>query len=330
MNGAFSDIVGQEQVVSLLSSAIDADAVSQAYLIARSDLATMRQIALCLAAAVLSPDCAEVRGDVLRQSHPDLHVLMPQGTNGYLIEQVREMIYDTGLTPVKASRKVYIVEQADQLRGAPANALLKTLEEPSDDVVCILLTENDQEVLATIRSRCQVLICHRGDGSTDRENQAVTDLLFRVAQGADNKAILDGAKLLLAANETDIDELKQQQDEESKAADQYLSQSATKSLEAGHKRRISMRQRELLLESIAVARSWLRDCLLVSQGTPELIAYQERYAEIVQVASSCGDRGLLDAVDATEKARMRISYNVTPQLAMEAMLFEIREALCPR
>ena len=55
----------------------------------------------------------------------------------YLVEQVREIVADTALSPIQADKKIYILDRVDQLGASAANAFLKTLEEPADDVVMI-------------------------------------------------------------------------------------------------------------------------------------------------------------------------------------------------
>ncbi len=80
------------------------------------------------------------------RKHPDVHYYAPAGVNGYLVEQVREIVADTALAPIMAGKKVYILDRVDLL-GTAANAFLKTLEEPPADVVLILLGRTRESVL---------------------------------------------------------------------------------------------------------------------------------------------------------------------------------------
>ena len=96
-------------------------------------------------------------GRILRRKHPDVRYFAPAGANGYLVEQVREIVADTALSPIQADKKIYILDRVDQLSASAANAFLKTLEEPADDVVMILLGRTRESVLPTIVSRCQVV-----------------------------------------------------------------------------------------------------------------------------------------------------------------------------
>ena len=71
------------------------------------------------------------------------------------IDQVRDLISEMTMTGVEEGRKIYVLHHADRLNVASANMLLKFLEEPDGDVMAILLTEQIQSILPTIRSRCQ-------------------------------------------------------------------------------------------------------------------------------------------------------------------------------
>ena len=92
---------------------------------------------------------------VARHTHPDVHYYTPESATGYLIAQTRELLDDVPLAPIRAKAKVYIIDRAEQLRANTANALLKTLEEPPEGVMFILLGTSADVMLPTIVSRCQ-------------------------------------------------------------------------------------------------------------------------------------------------------------------------------
>jgi DNA polymerase-3 subunit delta' len=90
--------------------------------------------------------------------HPDLHWLYPEEDKETIsVEQVRDLIDSFALTSHRGRGKVVIVEPAEALTPAAANALLKTLEEPSRDSYLLLLSHQPGRLVATIRSRCQHL-----------------------------------------------------------------------------------------------------------------------------------------------------------------------------
>ena len=87
-------------------------------------------------------------------NHPNIQQLEPNG-QFIKIDQVRDLISEMTMTGVEEGRKIYVLHHADRLNVASANMLLKFLEEPEGDVMAILLTEQIQSILPTIRSRCQ-------------------------------------------------------------------------------------------------------------------------------------------------------------------------------
>jgi DNA polymerase-3 subunit delta' len=90
--------------------------------------------------------------------HPDLHWLHPEDDKETIaIEQVREVIATMSLTAHRGSAKVVIIEPAEAMTISAANALLKTLEEPSGESYLLLLSHQPGRLPATIRSRCQRL-----------------------------------------------------------------------------------------------------------------------------------------------------------------------------
>lgn len=136
---------------------------------------------------------------VAGQSHPDVRVYAPEKSKMIRIDQVRALSAFAVASPQVARRKVVVVDRADQLNINSANALLKTLEEPSADTLLILLQENGRPILPTIRSRCQALglpvpspqqalqwLQAHDDGSHTHDQQA---LALRLAGGAPRLAL---------------------------------------------------------------------------------------------------------------------------------------------
>lgn len=330
MSELFIGISGQDQVTSYLQHVHDTGNVTHAYLIAGGDEGVGDDIALRFAAGIIAQGDAQALDEALRRVHPDLHVYTPGGADGYLVEQVRELTHDAELAPIRAAGKVYVVQDAHRLAGAPANAFLKTLEEPPLNVTCILVANSESAVLETLRSRCEVLVLNAASGAR-AGNPQVFDMLYALSRNCDNRTLLGNSKRFVElarerAQSMGDDEL----DAEAyiEKYDDYLSQGAKKQIELAGKREATAHERAALFEFCAIARTWLRDCLVTREGSSELLAYPECAAQTSQVAQATRESGLLDALDAVKGARSRISYNVTPQLAIDAMFLEIREALC--
>ena len=91
-------------------------------------------------------------------AHPDLTWVVPSGAHEILVSDIDQpVISAASKTPFESSRRVFVIERADELGDEAANRMLKTLEEPAAFVHLILLTDRLGEILPTIRSRCQTV-----------------------------------------------------------------------------------------------------------------------------------------------------------------------------
>jgi DNA polymerase-3 subunit delta' len=119
--------------------------------------------------------------------HPDLHWLHPEEDKETIsIDQVRAVIDDFTLTAHRGAAKVVLVEPAEGLTTAAANALLKTLEEPTPQGYLLLTSSQPGRLPATIRSRCQHVALRAPDAAS-------------VAQWRDAQRCVGAAPLALAA-----------------------------------------------------------------------------------------------------------------------------------
>lgn len=115
-----------------------------------------REIAAALFCKQPDPPCGEC-GQCVRLrvgSHPDFEILNENG-EGYTIDDIRALRKRSYIAPSEAPFKIFVLCGADSMREQQQNVLLKTLEEPAS-AYFILLTENSQSLLATVRSRCMV------------------------------------------------------------------------------------------------------------------------------------------------------------------------------
>ncbi len=153
---AFALILGQDRALALLERALARP--SHAYLFVGptgSGKATCAEAwiqALFCEHRTGCGSCAECR-TVASGNHPDRHVWAPDGKNT-TIDQVRELIRQADLAPYRAWRQIHVLD-ADTLNPPSANALLKTLEEPPDRTILLLLAKTVSDLLPTLVSRCQ-------------------------------------------------------------------------------------------------------------------------------------------------------------------------------
>ena len=148
----------------------------------------------------------------------------------------------------------------------------------------------------------------------------------------DELDVLNAAKELLTAVKAPLEDVKVSQAAEIAERVRLPGQRRRpRALEERHKRELTAREREGIAEVLNVAESWLRDCLTISQGVGDLVVNTDALDAMEEVGAVITPASAARALDGVNEARRRISYNVSPQLAVEAMLFDIREVLrCPR
>jgi len=157
------DVYGHERQKEQLGAAITNGRLAHAYLFHGRDGIGKKGVAKAFAAAVL---CGKGRPEacdaclsckkVKSGNHPDLIMVKPDGAF-IKMQAVREMIGAMAFRPLEGGRRLFLIDDADRLHPAAANALLKTLEEPAAANIIILITAKPYLLPRTIISRCQQL-----------------------------------------------------------------------------------------------------------------------------------------------------------------------------
>jgi DNA polymerase-3 subunit delta' len=148
-------VPGQARAVELLQRA--AARPAHAYLLVGARGSGVEEAARCFAAAIVGPvDDARAVDLVMRGAHPDVVEIDPPA-NQIRLEDAQQIIDEAYRSPIEGTRKVIVVFDAERMRfnDRAANKLLKTLEEPPPTAVIVLVTAGADQLLPTIRSRCQ-------------------------------------------------------------------------------------------------------------------------------------------------------------------------------
>lgn len=156
MSSLYSDVIGHSGVLGLLESEIDRPA--QAYLFVGPESVGKATVALRFATGLLGGETDErSRRLALAGTHPDLRILEPEGATSLGVDQAREVVSRASMSPVESTRTVFLFPDAGSMTDQAANALLKTLEEPSASTVFILVAESEDDFPATVASRCRTI-----------------------------------------------------------------------------------------------------------------------------------------------------------------------------
>ena len=186
--------LSESRTVAGLARQIAAGEVAHAWLLLGPAGSGKRSAAAAMAAALQCPvetgiGCGQCSTclRILRRRHPDVHHIVPEGPL-IPVDVVRETVLpEASRSPFEAHRKVFVVEEAERMNPAAQNALLKTLEEPLPDTVFILISDREEELLETIRSRCRVVRLE------PIPEQRIVELLIR--QGVAHDAALVAARV---------------------------------------------------------------------------------------------------------------------------------------
>lgn len=354
--------------------------LSHAYLFAGPKGSGKLEAARALAQCIVCPQhgdgsCEECLW-VEQGTHPDVRFFQPESATGYLVSQARDILIQAQMSPVRATHKVYILQEAQKLGAAAANALLKTLEEPPSDVIFILIARSEDQLLPTIASRCQLLAFHPASTadalllvqsqtgapeaearialsmvktpseaakllSTPRRWQARSVVLHTLAElpQLDDWGVLGAARNFLDAAGIKTQSLRSKTTEEGLSKEEkaqedlrreYLSSAALKKLKEADKRAETNKGRSAMMEMLAALSSVMRDVIVRAEGIDQDIVNSDASDVIDWLAQSCGSQAAVAALAAVDSAARDLSHNVSAQLACEAMLLRIKEALiCP-
>ncbi len=214
----FKDIIGNEEVKDYLIKSINKKNILHSYLFLGTNgigkLIIAKEFAkkiLCLnnieeTCTCKSCTCFDGR------NHPDFYCINEEGESIKIdtIRKITEKIYEK---PILSSKKVYIINDFDKMTKEAQNCLLKTLEEPPEFVVIILISSNENIILNTIKSRCMTIKFHNINDKelldyaiNVLEYENVTENLLKVFDGSigkaiklkDNKEIYDKIDLLIS------------------------------------------------------------------------------------------------------------------------------------
>jgi DNA polymerase-3 subunit delta' len=161
VTGAIWDlVVGHDEAVAMLKEAVASGRVTHAWLFTGppgiGKLHTARVFAAALNCPAGGDGTCETCRRILRGVHPDVHLVVPEGDN-LLVEDVRAVREEASRTHHESPTAVFILDEADRMTEAAANALLKVLEEPPPAVVFVLVARSVEALVGTVPSRARTL-----------------------------------------------------------------------------------------------------------------------------------------------------------------------------
>ena len=327
--GRFEEIIGQERAAEHLKMAVQEGKVSHAYLIQGEAGVGKRMLAEIFAQALVCENDHDRPCGVCRSchqaethNHPDIHYVTHERPALISVSEIRsQVVSDVVIRPAGGRYKIYIIEDAEKMNPQAQNALLKTLEEPPEYAVMLLLTVNDQALLETIRSRCVRLEMYpvRQD-LVERylmEHAQIPDYQARLcaafAQGSigramelarsENFAQIRSTALMIATRARQMDTAQ-------------IAQTVKE-----------MAQYKLTInEFLDILAVWYRDVLYFkATRSMDALIFKDQLQQIRSAAQLSSYEGIEQILAAISTAKERILANVGFDLTMELLFLTIKE-----
>lgn len=325
----FRDIIGQEQIREHLQNALRTHQISHAYLIngernsGKEFIAKIFSMALQCERGEDEP-CQECHSckQALSGNHPDIIRLVHEKPNTISVEDIRSKINaDMGIKPYQGPYKIYLISEAEKMTPQAQNALLKTLEEPPEYGVILILTNSLEAMLPTVLSRCVIL------NMKPVPDALVQKYLMETLQIPDYKAEvctafargnIGRAKLLASSEE--FDKVKQ----EAVTLLKYIHEMEIAEIAAAI-RKITEYQFDVT-DYLDILSIWYRDVLLF-KATNDVnhLIFREEIQYIKKVADRSSYEGIETVLEALDKAKARLTANVSFDLTMQLLLLTIQE-----
>lgn len=326
---SFKDVIGHNRIIEYIRTVIEQDRVSHAYILSGEKGAGKKLLAGLFAAALVCEKGGAEPCNVCHSckqaesgTHPDIFYVRGEKPGTLGVEDIRRQINDTiRIKPYQSKWKVYIVDGAEKMTAQAQNALLKTMEEPPEYAVILLLTENYELLLPTITSRCVMLkLRHLKD-------TLIRKYLMEVMEVPDYKADLCTAfaqgnlgRAILLANSENFQEIRE-------AAVRLLKRIPDMTIEEiiGELKQIREYKLEIA-DYLDIIMVWYRDVLLY-KATQEIdqVVFREQMKYIREQAKKSSYEGIEEILNALERAKARLKANVNFELVMELLFLTMKE-----
>lgn len=325
----YSDIIGHEDIVRHFKSSIELGKVSHAYIlngekgVGKKTLANV--VAKSLQCETGNPDpCGTCKSCLQVESgnQPDIIWVNHEKPNVISVDEIRsQIVNDIDLKPYSSRYKIYIVPDAQLMNPQAQNALLKTLEEPPEYAIIMLLTGNVEKFLPTILSRCMVLnfkpvqplemIEHLQEQLGIEKDKAKFCTDF--AQGNLGKAV----RLAISP---DYNEIKEDSIRLLRRIHEMEMEDIILSVKNMGKYKLDV------TDYIDIMSMWFRDILMVKiSNSPNKIIFKENFSILKKQASRTSYEGIEEILKAMDKLKIRLEANVNFDIAMELTLLTIKE-----
>lgn len=311
---SFNDIVGHKSIKFQIENSIKQKRFSHAHIIAGEDGIGKSLIAKETAIKIL--------GKLENKSYADIVEFKLNGKKSLGIDEIKKIIEETTKKPYEGNKKVIIVYSSDKMTETAQNAFLKTIEEPPNGIFIILLCEKLENILETIKSRCEIYKLNRLSEEemykflnnnfnhlSSEQTKAISAFSDGIPGRAEKfnnnlalKEIRDVAiKLLKVIGKNNLDE--------------------TLSYE-----KFFLKYKNEWQEVLTCMLAYIRDILIYKETlNNNMIINIDKINEIKDTAEMFSFNKLNGIVNAIRETRIKLEKNVNPIIIFDAMLIKMQE-----
>ncbi len=343
---AFAQIISEIPTLDILKKSIERQRIGHAYLFTGANREILEKAAISFAKAV---NCLEAPSDQMGSMqieadfcdqcdsckrinldhHGDVQWIRPESKMRMItMAQMRQLMETLHLKPNDARTKVWMITDADRMNQQSANAFLKTLEEPPENSLMILLSAQPERLLDTIRSRC-LRLNFPGDSTSAMQNEHQSWLeKFSTQVGSQNSGMLDRYKALDILLEI-LSEARQSI--ESILKEKFLGDlpndvepKIREKRELELKAAVEAEYRRRRTDVFAAFEWWLRDAWLLTLGADTSNLTFPKLKQVTQeLADRVDARKMLENIRLIEKLQRILHTNVQEALALEVHLLKL-------
>ncbi len=325
----FKDVVGRKDLVRYMENAIRENKVSHAYILNGPKGAGKKFLAGLFAETLLCEEggtdpCLKCHSCKQAESgnHPDIIKVTHEKPNTISVDDIREQINNTvQIKPYQGPYKIYIMDHADMMTAQAQNALLKTIEEPPEYAIFMLLTENADLLLPTINSRCVMLkLRNVKDTLIEKYLTEYMDIPEYKAKMCAAFAQGNLGRAIMLAGSEHFNEIKDEAVQLMKYIHEMELHEVIKAV--AHIQTYKLE----ISDYLDIITIWYRDVLLF-KATQEMdnIVFRDQMSAIKEQAKRSSYEGIEEIIGALEKAKARLKANVNFDLTMELLFLTIKE-----
>lgn len=253
-------------------------------------------------------------------NHPNVHQIYPDG-QFIKIDQIRELVSEMKMMGMEEGRKIYVLHHADRLNVASANMLLKFLEEPDGDVMAILLTEQMQAMLPTVRSRCQHI-------KFQKISQAI--LLQRLQENNVSYSMASTVSMLTNELETAIFLANDEGFAQARKTVLKLVEAIRKNVHEAmllvHEEWLPLfKEKSEMEQALDLLLFAYRDIVAIKANPEAACTYPDMLQTFKEVALHSTYEGLSSQMQAILQARVSLQRNMNRTLMMEQLMLNLQE-----